>query len=91
MPVVGMCWFFLLRRRVIPLLHSDAVVSEWPVIGVWVRGVQVTGSAESGFNGLDNRCANMFSTLVNLPSTLRTFECTYARVLSQILTVCLCH
>ncbi len=40
----------------IPLLHSDALVSEWPILGVWLRGVDVSGSPQDGFAGLDDQC-----------------------------------
>ena len=71
-------------RRLIPLLHSDAVVGEWPIIGVWLRGVQLEGTAETGFRGLENRYVDAAVTW------LHQWLYATAHGLSTVVCVCVC-
>ena len=43
-------------RRLMPLLRTDDLVSQCPIIGIWLRGVSVSGSHESGFKGPGKLC-----------------------------------
>ena len=53
-------------RRVIPLLKADAVVSEWPIVGLWVHGVPISGSASAGFHGLDHEYVPTLMSMVGV-------------------------